>query len=1346
MVRNYQQPAEGISVSVTRNAQRANRNSKRSRRMGRALLLAAGLAVAGTLALPQGARATTQTWNGTTNGDWNTATNWSPGVPGAADTALFNNAGNSNTSITFSAASSVLNITFDTNSVAAYTIGTTSGDDLTLGAGGAVDITSSVTNAQIINEPLVLSGNYTFENDSTTPAATLTIGGTITSNAAATLTLTGTNIGTQTISGIISDGTGATSVDVTGSNWNLTGINTYTGGTTAGAGAGFVYFNNGSAFGTGTITLDAGALVYNGTGPATITNAITDTAATISSVYANGAGNGLTLSGAITNTGTSELVLQDGVFVLGSPSNSTDFSGGTLGVGNGSGTGAATVDFSDATNLPGAGAGIALNYGTLAYTGSSTPTLVNAITDTAGSSDVIDAGGSSLLTLSGSITSSSGTLTLQNGKISLGSYNNSTNFTGGTLVIGDGTQVTKVYFGASATHASADYLPATAVPIELNNGTLKYTASGSYTGYVNNPITVDSTGGVINAGGGGDSLTLGGAITDSIGGTLILHDGIIVLNTGNSGSFTTGTLQIGNGSGTSVVQFSSAGYLPASSAGITLDQGELQYTGGGSVIVGNNITTSTGTSNIIDVNNQTVRLTGDLSGSGNLEARDITVGTLELNPAAGNNLNFTGTLDISNSGGAVTLALDSQNAVTGGGITFDGGELLNNSSGTLTFSTANALTVNAGGGTIDTNGQDNIFNGTITGSGALTFNGGGTAELHGDSSLSYSGSVTIDAPTTVIFYNAGSFGTGSVTLGPGGGELEAGASSVTLPNNIALSDTFTITNGAPTAGQTPDIYNTGGYTDALSGTISGDALDIISSGTGGGEVDLNGVNTYAGGTLIEDNVVAGFNNNSSFGTGTITIGSGGGEIKVDTSAAITLANAITLVGNGTTGTGIIDAGLAAPTSNTNTLTLSGPISDATSNTTLIIRNGTVDLTNLNNSVDFISGTLQVGDGAAYGPAANDVVEFSSGNNLPGSGATIVLDVGTLKYIGSTTTTIYSNFELTNGTINRLNANGQQLILAGVLEDSPTPTPPPGGSFDAVNTTGNGPGLILLQNKETYTGDTYVGSSDAGYLGQVELILGPTTPPSFGYGQLYDPVLPGNLTVYSNGIFDVDNGFGQTVNNIADDGKILLQSGDLTADGSLSGSGSIVLSGGNLTVDNGNGGVFSGTISGGGGFTLNGTTGLNFAGANTYTGGTTINGGTLEIVAGGSLADSGNLAVNTGATFTIDNGVGQTVGSLNGAGSIDLTSGGLTVDNGGSFSGAITGNGGLTLNAPNGPDTLTLSGTSNYTGLTTIGSGATLDLSGTLGTTPIIVAGGTFNVLTGGSFSGPLGLAGGAECQ
>ncbi|MGO9108203.1 MAG: GDSL-type esterase/lipase family protein [Thermoguttaceae bacterium] len=101
------------------------------------------------------------------------------------------------------------------------------------------------------------------------------------------------------------------------------------------------------------------------------------------------------------------------------------------------------------------------------------------------------------------------------------------------------------------------------------------------------------------------------------------------------------------------------------------------------------------------------------------------------------------------------------------------------------------------------------------------------------------------------------------------------------------------------------------------------------------------------------------------------------------------------------------------------------------------------------------------------------------------------------------------------------------------------------------------------------------------------------------------------------------------------------------------------------------------------------------------------------------------SVATGAGLSLGGGQAQ-VGPLSGGGSIALgTSGGLTINstsgNNTTFSGSISGSGGVTKN---GPAALTFSGTSTYGGPTLVNSGALLlGPGGSLGNTAVTVAAG-----------------------
>jgi autotransporter-associated beta strand protein len=178
-------------------------------------------------------------------------------------------------------------------------------------------------------------------------------------------------------------------------------------------------------------------------------------------------------------------------------------------------------------------------------------------------------------------------------------------------------------------------------------------------------------------------------------------------------------------------------------------------------------------------------------------------------------------------------------------------------------------------------------------------------------------------------------------------------------------------------------------------------------------------------------------------------------------------------------------------------------------------------------------------------------------------------------------------------------------------------------------------------------------------------------------------------------------------------------------------------------------------------TTGGFTYLSDGSANTYTGGTTLDQGVLALRSSNSLG-SGTLTIN-GGTFgsvvitrnfsndvTINNGFqlgGVAVPNLDSTattfnGTIDLAGGirTITLGNSATFANAVT-NGGLELKSL-GNFSLTLSGTSTYTGNTLVSSG-TLLITGALGATDVTVADGA-TIGGSGVIAGDLTLDAGAR--
>ncbi len=211
-------------------------------------------------------------WTGgasTTN--WADSGNWMGSVPGATvgttnkDTATFNQSA-SFSPTTIDPGRNLQNITFDLG-VNSLTIGATGGNPLYLTSGGTIQTRPVVASSEVINAPLVLEGNYAFTSGATSSTATLTFGGLIkpaATSGVTTLTLNGSNTGSNTISGILADnGSGKLAVSVGGtSRWVFNGsTSTYSGGTTIDSGATLQLAGSVSALGQSMNIANAGSLV-----------------------------------------------------------------------------------------------------------------------------------------------------------------------------------------------------------------------------------------------------------------------------------------------------------------------------------------------------------------------------------------------------------------------------------------------------------------------------------------------------------------------------------------------------------------------------------------------------------------------------------------------------------------------------------------------------------------------------------------------------------------------------------------------------------------------------------------------------------------------------------------------------------------------------------------------------------------------------------------------------------------------------------------------------------------------------------------------------------------------------
>ncbi len=241
------------------------------------------------VAMAAQAHAADGTWIGTTAGNWSDTANWTDGIVAGATT------GTTSADIaSFPVGSAIGAVTVDANrNISGMTISGSVGTPATLSftggsfllsSGGKIEATSTGGNVTI-GTPMTIQGNggsYTLSTS--TPGTnrnfniTAAISGVSTTGNTTTLNLEGTSTALNTISGVISDGTGGGRLAVNKSGtgqWTINGA-TFTGGLTVTGGT-IRTANSGNTslqLGSGQITLDGGSLTLGSTGATNLDNAL----------------------------------------------------------------------------------------------------------------------------------------------------------------------------------------------------------------------------------------------------------------------------------------------------------------------------------------------------------------------------------------------------------------------------------------------------------------------------------------------------------------------------------------------------------------------------------------------------------------------------------------------------------------------------------------------------------------------------------------------------------------------------------------------------------------------------------------------------------------------------------------------------------------------------------------------------------------------------------------------------------------------------------------------------------------------------------------------------------------
>lgn len=777
----------------------------------------------------------------------------------------------------------------------------------------------------------------------------------------------------------------------------------------------------------------------------------------------------------------------------------------------------------------------------------------------------------------------------------------------------------------------------------------------------------------------------------------------------------------------------------------------------------------------------TATLTARINSSLNTVGASLTKsgrGTLELNAV---NL-YTGGTTI-NEG---VLQISSYDNVGSGGITLAGGTLR----AIAVFDLgARSVEILSGGGTIDIGSLAiAATNLDLSGSGTLTKIGTGTLTINDSNVLSHTGRFVVGAGIVVLNNSLGN------SLGSGG-VLISGSTNPTvlrLGQSNQIADTANVE--LVTTGSNNHLFDLNNFSEIIGGlaltstttsgavvrtgatgvlTVSGDIVlnndrvndgnttefQMLITGTGSqitgtrstnGFLDLGGTDRRIvvqtnvavpnrndavietviqnGGIIKEGNRVLYLRANNTYAgsttinNGTISISSSGNLGDGSVTNTIAINNGATLQSTGAnvdlgTNRSVLLGGMggAFEVTGSNILTISGVISSAHDCAELIkIGTGRMVLTGANDyTADTVvrAGILQLGDGTSGSIGAASALSIESGATLEVN----LADNGVL-----------TNDIANAGTLNATGANTNS--LSGDISGT-----------GAV--TQSGTGTTILSGTNTYSGVTTVNNGILQFARQVSL-----------YNNIPASWTPANITVSSGATvaFNVGGAGEFTTDNVSD---ILTNLSAVTNNGLRSGStigfDTTNASGGSFTVSDT---VANSTGTGGGsvGVTKLGTNTLVLTANNTYTGDTTISEGVLQLGNGGntgSVGVAGDIINN--AALVVDRSNDYTISNeISGTGSFEQAGPGTTTLTGtNSYTGSTTvSDGALYINGDN----------SAATGGITVGTGATLGGTGTIGDATTLTTIGNGATITAGdqpnnstfdnlSFNGDLtvGVAGGA---
>jgi fibronectin-binding autotransporter adhesin len=451
--------------------------------------------------------------------------------------------------------------------------------------------------------------------------------------------------------------------------------------------------------------------------------------------------------------------------------------------------------------------------------------------------------------------------------------------------------------------------------------------------------------------------------------------------------------------------------------------------------------------------------------------------------------------------------------------------------------------------------------------------------------------------------------------------------------------------------------------------------------------------TVSNGTLVFDGATPTFTNQSTATGITATLGVNL-QLNADTTFNTQNAGAITALSGTISGAGnVIITGpgtfLINTAQNYSTETIinqgtfeAGSANVFSANSAVILSTGgTLNLGNANQTIASLAGTGgQVDLGTSSASPATLTV---GGDNTPTIYAGSISGFGGLNKVGTGTLTLTGSTTYT----------GTTTISAGTVAGGAVNSLSPNSAFSIAN----GATLDISAASQVIGSLAGVTGSNVNLGAKTLTIGGDNTSTTFS------GLISGTGSLIKNGagtftILGTDNYSGGTTI-----GGGTLQLGNGVTNGSISGN---VNDNGTLTFDESGPVTFTGVISGAGNLVQEGNGTLTLTRNNIYGGATNVASGTLQAGLSGAFSAASAFTV----TSVLDlNGFNNTIGSLSGSGTVtnsSLTTATLTVGNvaATTFSGVINNGNSVLALTKVGAGTLTLNGTTTYSGATNITAG------------------------------------------